>query len=438
MAVLSSFLSLFFYFCFTCVLCAASPGSKGTVKMYATTAEGFLQWCHTYNKPYCQENEFDKMVFQTWKSNMVAIAAHNARADVGLETFWLSMNSFGDLTTTEFAKLYLNGKRGRRTPLHSVTVAKSRQTTVQSQTSAPVTDWDWREHGIVTPVKDQGQCGSCWAFSAVAAMESAVNRAMNGSIPSQCTTVCGPQNVSCCSFSEQEIVDCTLNGSDTCNKGGEPHDGVLFVSNKQGGVVNTEAQYPYTAGESGRLSACTPKPNGVSTSITGYTNVSHGDEDAMASACYERGVISVGIDASSMTFQFYAKGIYVDRQCKNRIQNLDHGVSVVGFGTGTPPTAPPGPTPGPQSCMHTPYKTTCLKTKGCHWCTDKNGFGYCFNQPCPTSQVDDKRKPAPAKDYWIVKNSWGADWGEAGYIYMARNYDNMCGISTDAMFVDRS
>ena len=75
--------------------------------------------------------------------------------------------------------------------------------------------------------------------------------------------------LACCTFSEQAIADCTLGGADTCQKGGEPHDGVLLVTSKFNGVLNTEGQYPYTSGHTGKLSRCSPKAGGVTTGITG-------------------------------------------------------------------------------------------------------------------------------------------------------------------------
>ena len=108
------------------------------------------------------------------------------------------------------------------------------------------------------------------------------------------------------------------------------HDGIMELVTGLKGEFNTAAQYPYISCNTGKLSACAPKPGAVATGITGYVNVTSGDEAALATACASESVISVGIDASQMSFQFYESGIYDEPKCHNAMDKLDHGVAVVG------------------------------------------------------------------------------------------------------------
>ena len=140
-------------------------------------------------------------------------------------------------------------------------------------------------------------------------------------------------------------------------------------------------------------------------------------------------------------FGSYSSGVYVDDEgCGNNASSLDHGVAVVGYGTGKfDPPGPPGPKPGPADCDHNYKKPGCLNEAGCFWCVDSHNFGYCFNEPCPTRATADGSAPLegkPGQPYWLVRNSWNVDWGAGGYIAMARNHNNMCGIATDAVFAN--
>jgi cathepsin L len=173
------------------------------------------------------------------------------------------------------------------------------------------------------------------------------------------------------SLSEQELVDCVNGGADTCTTGGEMHDGIMYAATAGG--MEGEADYPYTASSGG---GCQFDASKVKAKFTSYTNVTSGDENALKQAAADKPTISVGIDASSIWFQLYSTGVYDDSSCKNDEADLDHGVLVVGYGTDS----------------------------------------------------------ASGKDYWIVKNSWDVVWGQAGYIWMVRNKNNQCGISTDACF----
>jgi cathepsin L len=215
--------------------------------------------------------------------------------------------------------------------------------------------WDWRQHNAVNVVKNQGQCGSCWAFSAVAAMESAY-AISTGKLES---------------FSEQELVDCTQGGIDTCTHGGEMHDGFEEIIQHHGGKIDPDSVYSYTAMSKGVCKAQDDKAVGH---FTSYANVTVGDENALKAAVATKGVVSIAIDASSFAFQLYRHGVFNWPFCKNTEDEMDHGVAAVGYGT--------------------------------------------FKQ----------------KDFWLVRNSWGEGWGMHGYIMMSRNKNNQCGVVTDASF----
>lgn len=386
------------------------------------THASFMKWMEVHKRIYSTPVEHQKR-FQVWTSNFDFVQTHNARLEQGLESYLVEMNKFADLTNQEFQARFMGSHRSHKiTPI----------ATFEPQIQDIPTDWSWVEKGVSTPIKDQGICGSCWAFSAVAAMEGAFNfKSRNGSFPAVCKSTCGPDKVQCCSFSEQEVTDCTNNGENDCDTGGEMHDGIMEIVNNQNGEINTETQYPYVSGASGKLTKCKPKAHAVATGIQGYANVTSGDEDALTQAVFSYPIISVGIDASGIGFQLYSKGVYTSLLCKNKPDDLDHGVAVVGYGTGDPsPPGPAPPPPGPSDCKDNVYKSQCLAEQGCNWCTTASGSGYCFNQPC-----QGESGVTLDKEWYMVKNSWGSDWGLNGYIAMARNHKNMCGIATDASYV---
>jgi cathepsin L len=156
--------------------------------------------------------------------------------------------------------------------------------------------YDWRSQGAVVAIKDQDQCGSCWAFSAISAQESQyfiVNKVLT-------------------SLSEQNLVDCATSCSG-CN-GGWPSSAYTYVISKQSGKFHTESAYPYTA----RDGSCKYSASGATSLIKSYSSISSGSETALLNACYTIRPVSVAIDASHNSFQLYKSGVYNECQARPR------------------------------------------------------------------------------------------------------------------------
>jgi len=302
----------------------------------------FHKFIRTYGRSYTPseyQHRFD--VFSANVERAAQLSAASKHATFGVTQFM-------DLTPEEFKANYLS-TAGFPTKHNGPVVTMS-----DAEIEASANSVDWRTKGVVTPVKNQGQCGSCWSFSTT------------GNVEGQHALKTGKL----VSLSEQNLVDCdhecmTYEGQQSCDdgcNGGLMPNAFTYIMKNNG--IDTEDSYPYTAVTG---YTCLFNASNVGATISGFNNIAS-DEKVMAAYCAKNGPISIAADAE--IWQYYVGGVLADVPCGT---TLDHGILIVGYGTET------------------------------------DSFGF---------QID----------YWIVKNSWGASWGESGYLYIQRGV-NMCGLA---------
>jgi len=297
----------------------------------ADYAGEFASYVKTYGKSYDKNEMVER--FAVFADNLDLINKHNAQG----ATWKMAVNEFADLTWEEFkvGRFGYNAQAKRINPRSAVNAA--------GLFTIP-TSVDWTTKDAVTAVKNQGQCGSCWAFSTTGSTEGSV------------AIKTGKLN----SLSEQQLVDCSTSyGNMGCNGGLMDYAFEYIIGN--GGICSEEA-YPYTGADG----TCKSSSCQSVSSIASYQDVSQESEQALMAAVAQQPV-SVAIEADQSGFQFYSSGVF-GGACGT---SLDHGVLVVGYGTDS------------------------------------------------------------GKDYWKVKNSWGASWGSQGYILIERGLQSPygeCGI----------
>ena len=254
-----------------------------------TKSHRFADFVTTYEKRYSTTHEYFKRK-QIFKNNLHKINTHNSQN----HNWKMRMNSFGDMEWEEFRTNHLNSWKVPFTINNFFDFAP--------KPSLP-DSLDWVSKGAVTPVKNQKQCGSCWAFSTTGALEG-LHFLTTGKLVS---------------LSEQQLVDCSNSyGNNGCDGGLMD---LAFKYVEDNGIC-TEEIYPYTS-EDGNCSNCTSVFK-----ISGYKDVAANDEDALQLAVFSQPV-SVAIEADQSGFQFYSHGVF-DGDCGTE---LDHGVLLVGWGT---------------------------------------------------------------------------------------------------------
>ncbi|CAH8512671.1 unnamed protein product [Heterobilharzia americana] len=287
----------------------------------------------THGKQY--QGTEDDMRFSTFKSNLLKAQLYQV-LDRGSAVY--GVTPYSDLTAEEFAQTHLTASWDGADKAR-------RLISVNRKAENIPTNFDWREKGAVTEVKNQGMCGSCWAFSTTGNIEGQWFRKTGKLL----------------SLSEQQLVDCDKL-DDGCG-GGLPLNAYESII-RMGGLMS-EDTYPYDA----KNEKCHLKNDNIAAYINSSVSLPE-DEKELAIWLYHNSTISVGMNA--MLLQFYRHGISHPWKIFCSKYMLDHAVLLVGYG------------------------------------------------------VSEENIP-----FWIVKNSWGVEWGEKGYFRMYRG-DGTCGINTVA------
>jgi C1A family cysteine protease len=305
----------------------------------------FVDFQQLYGRQYATQDEFEHRfrIFQDNMNKAADLQAKNPKATFG-------MNKFSDISSEEFAAQYLMNvdfKNDYVAPPPKDFTAKH-MPNARGCNPDP-TNYDWDSCGVVTPIYNQGECGSCWAFSATETIES--YNALAGN------TLVG--------LSMSQIVDCDTSGQDEGCSGGFPSGAYTYV--ESAGGIESLADYPYSA-ESGESGSCQFNSGDVVTTVTNYNSINGETGLYSQLSSSSGGPVSVCVDASS--WQTYTGGVL--SQCGT---DVDHCVQCVGYAN----------------------------------------YGQ-------------------SGAYWIVRNSWGASWGESGFIYLAIGQD-LCSIGDYATVV---
>eukprot|EP00899_Mesostigma_viride_P016771 jgi/Mesvir1/25095/Mv21559-RA.1 len=302
-------------------------------------AGDFETFTATFGKTYlsAEEREYRNSVFL---ANSRMIEEHNARGTSG---YTLAVNQFADLTWEEFSQ-HMLGAEGQDC---SATGNEPAEISLEELPEHR----DWRKKGIVSPVKNQAHCGSCWTFSTTGALEAAYAQ-LTGKIVS---------------LSEQQLVDCAGDFNNHGCSGGLPSQAFEYI--KYAGGLELESDYEYEAKDD----VCRFNRSAAKVRVKDVVNITQGNEHQLMRAVGLVRPVSVAFDVVQ-DFRFYKEGVYSSADCGNQSSTVNHAVLAVGYG------------------------------------------------------VTEDKVP-----YWIIKNSWGDQWGMEGYFQMEMGR-NMCGIAMCASY----
>ena len=299
--------------------------------------EAFKEWRLAYGKSYgtSQDLEFRTKVFY---QNFLKVKEMSKQA----KSYTVGLNKFSDMTEEEFVAKYTGYN-----PSTSRLLEKNKRVGAD-ELGKPAKKVDWRRRGAVNPIKNQGRCGSCWAFATVHSIEAA-HAIKSGEL---------------LDLSEQQLVDCAggIWFNHGCN-GGLPSFAFRYI--RHAGGLTKQSEYPYNAKDG----SC-QHPKDLYAKLDTWVNVKSDVESVEAAVTQQP--LAIAIHANPI--MHYTSGIFEDQHCGTQ---LNHAVGLDGYGS------------------------------------------------------------QGGQDYWIVRNSWGTDWGEDGYIRMAKGTGargGTCGLLMETSF----
>ncbi|KAF8018667.1 hypothetical protein BT93_H3535 [Corymbia citriodora subsp. variegata] len=258
-------------------------------------AEQHEQWMAQYGRTYKHPEEKEKRR-AIFKKNLRFIEEFNAS---GNRTFKLGINQFSDLTDDEFVRRHTG-----YLPSKQLKSPRNASLSQRYPTGDVPESIDWVEKGAVNPIKEQGQCGSCWAFSAVAAVEG-ITHIKRGKLPV---------------LSEQQLIDCNTE-NDGC-EGGLTNKAFQYIIQNEG--IASEDSYPYQEMDG---TCDSTEAAQQAAKIKSFADLQPGEDELLKAVAQQP--VSIGIAASGQEFSSYSGGVF-NGDCG---EELDHAVVVVGYGT---------------------------------------------------------------------------------------------------------
>ncbi|KAJ8984230.1 hypothetical protein NQ317_007462 [Molorchus minor] len=304
---------------------------KPKVSVEDLVEEEWMEFKLAFNKiyPNADTENFRREIFI---ENRAKIARFNQEYSKGLRNFAARLNPFGDMLVHEFNQNVNGFNRTRGETLQNVTIPPA-TTFIRSANVIFPDNVDWRLVDAVSPVKSQQKCAGCWAFAAAGALEGHTYRKTRKLVE----------------VSPQNLLDCTRPyGNDGC-EGGLMNPSFQYV--KDNGGVDGHEGYSFEAKEAEcrfRRECCCNlfgtrthrSPFGLTgefvfinyQTFSGFVDIPPGDEQSLEIAVSTLGPVTAAIDASSDAFQFYSDGVYYNKECGNKPQQMNHAVLVVGYG----------------------------------------------------------------------------------------------------------